>query len=131
MTDVQMLTGRALARVFGSFVVGLVIGVTGTGIHRWAQPWGLVAALVIVLVGGALGRAWTGGLGIFAVGMGVATATGLLGTSGPGGDVIVAAQPIGYLWFAGALVVALAALLPRRWFSDAPLVRRRDSSDAS
>jgi hypothetical protein len=131
VTDVQMLTGRALARVFGSFVVGAVIGVVGTGIHRWTEPWGLVIALVIVLVGGALGRAWTGWLGIFAVGMGVATATGLLGTSGPGGDVIIAAQPIGYVWFGGALVVALAGVLPCGWFSDAPAVRQGDSPDAS
>jgi len=119
-----MFTGRAMARVLGSFLVGAVIGVVGTGIHRWTPPWGLVAALVVVLVGGALGRAWSGWLGVFAVGMGVATATGLLGTSGPGGDVIIAAQPIGYLWFGSGLVAVLAGLLPRRWFADEPAGRQ-------
>ena len=118
MTGVEMLTGRALARVLGSFFVGVVVGVVGTGIHRLTQPWGLVGALAIVVVGGVLGRAWSGWAGILAVGLGVAAATGVLGSGGPGGDVIVAAQPIGYAWFAGALVVALAGALPRRWFRD-------------
>lgn len=131
MTAVQMFTGRAVARVLGSFLVGAVIGVVGTGIHRWMQPWGLVAALAIVVVGGVLGRAWTGWVGVLAVGLGVVTATGLLGSSGPGGDVIIAAQPIGYVWFSGALVAAFAGLLPRRWFLDEPAGRRGSSSDGS
>ena len=115
-----MLTGRAVARALGSVGIGVVVGVVGTGIHRWQQPWGLLGALAIVVVAGALGRAWTGWVGVVGVGLGVATATGVLGTSGPGGDVVVAAQPVGYLWFAGAAVVVLAGLLPRRWFSDDP-----------
>ena len=118
MTGVEMLTGRALARVLGSFAVGVFIGLVGTGIHRLTQPWGLAGALAIVLVGGALGRAWSGLAGMLAVGLGVAAATGVMGTGGPGGDVIVAAQPIGYVWFAGALVAGLAGVLPRRWFRD-------------
>lgn len=128
MTGVQILSGRGLARLLGAFVVGAVIGLVGTGIHRWMPPWGLLGALVLVLVGGVLGRAWIGSTGIMAVGLGVVTVTGLIGGGGPGGDVIIAAQPIGYAWFAGAIVVVGAAFLPRRWFSEAPA--RRTALDA-
>ncbi|WP_372593318.1 hypothetical protein [Actinotalea sp.] len=126
----QIFSGRGLARLAGSFVVGAVIGLVGTGIHRWMQPWGLIGALVLVLVGGVLGRAWTGSAGVLAVGLGVVTVTGLIGGGGPGGDVIIAAQPIGYLWFAGAIVVAGAAFLPRRWFSEAAALPRDADTDA-
>jgi hypothetical protein len=99
-------------------LLGVVIGVVGTGVHRLSPPWGLVIALGLVLVGGVVARAWSGGVGMLAVALGVATATAVLGARGPGGDVLVVADVLGYIWYAGGLMVALALLLPRSWFSE-------------
>ncbi|EYR63872.1 membrane protein [Actinotalea ferrariae CF5-4] len=115
-----LLSGRALLRLLGTGLLGLVVGVVGTSVHRAEPPWGLVLALLCVLSAGVLARAWTGWAGMLAVALGVFAAVSLLGGPGPGGDVLVALQPLGVVWYAGALTVALVALLPRRWFSDEP-----------
>lgn len=115
-----MLTGRTLARYLGAGLLGVVVGVVGTGVHRAERPWGLVLALLTVVVAAVLVRAWTGGAGLLALGLGVVTVVGLLGGPGPGGDVVVALDPYGVVWYAGAVLVAVAAVLPRRWFSDRP-----------
>ncbi|WP_152605531.1 DUF6113 family protein [Cellulomonas carbonis] len=114
----EPLTARALARPFGAFLLGVVVGVAGTGVHRWQQPWGLVLALAAVVAAGVLVRAWTGWVGMLALALGVFGVVSLLGQSGPGGDVVVAAQPVGYAWYLGGLAVALAGLAPRRWFGE-------------
>ena len=116
----ELLTGRALARYAGAGVIGAVIGVAGTSIHRASPPWGLVLALTAVLAGAMLARAWIGWAGMLALAMGLVTAVGVL-SAGPGGDVLLVADALGYVWYAGALVVALAGLAPSRWFSERPV----------
>ena len=125
---VELLSGRVLARCAGSVLLGVVIGVVGTAVHRVRPPGGLLLALLLVLVGGILARAWNGWVTMLALAMGVATAVGALAVSGPGGDVLIAADTLGYVWYAGALVVALAGLAPRGWFSDRPVGSRRSST---
>ena len=116
-----MLTGRVLARCAGAVLVGALVGLVGTGIHRSAQPFGLGIALLIVLVAAVLARAWAGWLGMLSLGLGLVTVIGLLSLRGPGGDVLIAAQPIGYAWYASALVIGLAGLAPAGWFSERPV----------
>lgn len=115
-----MPTGRVLARLLGTGLLGIVVGVVGTSVHRAQPPWGLLLALLCVLSAGVLARAWTGRAGLLAVALGVFAAVSLLGGPGPGGDVLVALQPVGVVWYAGALVVVVVAFLPRRWFTDPP-----------
>lgn len=115
------LTGRALARLLGTGLLGLVVGLVGTGVHRAQPPWGLLLALLCVLSAGVLARAWTGRAGLLAVALGVFAAVSLLGGPGPGGDVLVALEPIGIAWYVGALVVVVVAFLPKGWFADAPV----------
>lgn len=116
----DLVTPRTLARWAGAVLLGAVVGVVGTGVHRMMRPWGLVMALVVVALVGVVGRAWAGWPGVLAAGLGVATAVGVLGAQGPGGDVLVAADVWGYVWYAGALAVLVAAVLPRRWFAAEP-----------
>lgn len=115
-----LLGGRGLARLLGTGLLGLVIGVVGTSVHRAQPPWGLLLALACVLSAGVLARAWTGRAGLLALALGVFAAVSLLGGPGPGGDVLVALQPVGIAWYVGAVVLVAVAFLPRRWFSDAP-----------
>lgn len=115
------LSPRVLARWGASLLLGLAVGFVGTGVHRAVPPWGLVLALVAVVVMGVLARAWAGAGGAFVAALGVATAVAMLASQGPGGDVLVPAEPIGYVWYGGALATALAWLAPRRWFADRPV----------
>lgn len=118
MTVVAQQTPLILARAASLLVLGAFIGVVGTGVHRMTRPWGLVLALVLVALGGVVARAWVGALGVLAVGLGVAAATAVLAAQGPGGDVLVAGDAIGYVWYGGAVAAAVAFVLPRSWFSD-------------
>lgn len=101
--------------------MGAVVGLVGTGIHRSAPPFGLGLAFLTVLVAAVLARAWAGLPGMVSLGLGLVTLVGLLALRGPGGDVLIAADPVGYAWYGGALVVALAGLAPATWFSDQPV----------
>ena len=115
---------RSAGRTFGSAIVGLVVAAVGTGIHRANPPWGLVLALLIVFSAAVMVRAWARLPGVVAL----ATFLGLtilaMGLLDLGGDVIIAAQPVGYAWLASVAAVAVVGLLPRRWFSDEPIGRR-------
>lgn len=116
-----MLTGRVLLRAAALLCLGAAVGLVGTGVHRAAQPWGLVLALTTVLSAGVLARAWNGGVGLLALALGIFAVVGLLGGPGPGGDVVIALQPVGVLWYLGGFAVVPAAVLPRRWFRDEPV----------
>ena len=117
----DLISGRQIGRYLALLAVGALVGVVGTGVHRAEAPWGLVLALAMVAAAGVLARAWVGWVGVLAVALGVFTTVSVLAGPGPGGDVLVALEPVGIVWYAGALAVAAAALLPRRWFSSAPL----------
>ena len=117
----ELLNGRALARYAGAGLLGVVIGLVGTGIHRAERPWGLVLALATVLAAAVLVRAWAGWIGMLAMAMGLVTTVSVLAGPGPGGDVVVALDAVGITWYASAAVVVLAALAPRAWFSDRPV----------
>lgn len=118
---IDLTDGRTLGRLAGTLAIGVVVGLIGTAVHRWSVPWGLVLALLTVLCAGVLARAWAGWAGTLVLALGLATTVAVLASRGPGGDVLVAAQPVGYVWYGSALVVVLAGLAPRGWFSDRPL----------
>lgn len=108
-------------------VLGIVVGVVGTVAHRasmldGAVPVGLVLALLVVLSAGVLARAWAGFPGLAGYGIGWVVVVQLLSLQGPGGDVLIPGQAVGYVWIYGGLVlVAVVAFCPRSWFSDRPV----------
>lgn len=121
---VVMPPRRFPGRVLGSAVLGVVVAAAGTGIHRVNPPWGIALALLIVFSAAVMARAWVSWSGVLALGAAVVLTVLAMGRLGPGGDVIIAAQPVGYAWLASGVVVAAVGLLPRRWFSDEPIGRR-------
>lgn len=108
-------------RAIGVVSLGVLAGAIGTGVHRASQPAGLVLALAIVAFAAVTVRAWTGVGGILALDLTLGATLVALGLRGPGGDVLIPAQPIGYAWYASVLVVVAVLALPRRWFSDRQL----------
>lgn len=119
LTPVQPISPRDVARHLGLLALGVLVAVVGTGVHRSSPPWGLVLALAMVLATGVLARSWVGWTGLLTVGLAVVTTVAVLAGRGPGGDVLVALDWLGVVWYAGGALVAAAGLLPRRWFSDA------------
>ena len=130
MTAVE-LSRRILVRWAGAVLLGVMIGVIGTGVHRLARPWALLLALAIVLLGGVVARAWAGGGAVLALGLGVATMTAVLAVEGPGGDTLVPADVYGYVWYVGGLAAGLAMLAPRSWFREHPAIGHGDAPGAA
>ncbi|AEG43718.1 DUF6113 family protein [Isoptericola variabilis] len=121
--------GRAVVvHVLLAVGLGVVAGVLGTVTHRttWLDlPVGIVLAFALTASTGVVCRAWSGLGALLGCGAGWLLAVQVLAVSGPGGDVLVPAQPIGLWWTYGGLVVlAVVAFLPRSWFSDRPVRRR-------
>ena len=113
----MILDPRTLGRLAGCVLVGAAVGVIGTAVHR-ALPWGLVLALGAVVAAAVFGRAWGGGPGVVATGLGLAVTVGVLAGEGPGGDVLVVPDAIGWTWALGFALTGVAFLFPRSWFGD-------------
>lgn len=126
-------TARAASvwQLLGSLLLGVVVGVVGTGVHRVNQPWGLVLAYLTVLSAAVLVRAWARGRGLVAFGLGLAAVVLAMAYVRPGGDVLVTDEGIGYAWLASPALLVVALALPRRMFADAPMVRRREPGEPS
>lgn len=102
-------------------LLGVVFAIAGTAFHRWTPPLGVIMALVAVAAGGVLARTFADRRGAVGYAVAVLVTIFLATWWRPGGDVLVAAQPIGYVWLVGSLVVGCVGLAaPRGWFRDEP-----------
>ena len=118
-------------QLLGSALLGVVVGIVGTGVHRTNQPWGLVLAYLTVVSAAVLARAWARGLGTAAHGLGLVATLLAMAFVRPGADVLITDEALGYAWIAAPLLLLGVALLPARLFSDRPMVRRRDQGQPS
>ncbi len=102
-------------------VMGVVFAAAGTAFHRWTPPWGVVMALLAVVAGGVLARTFADRRGAVGYAAAVLVTVFLATWWRPGGDVLVAAQPIGYVWLVGSILAGAAGMAaPRGWFRDEP-----------
>lgn len=126
MHSAPALSWSTIGKAVLTLVLGVVVGLMGTVMHRSIQPWGLVLSLLLVLAAAVTERAFGGLVTWIGFALGLGTAILALSQTGPGGDVLVpAGQKIGLVWLVGAGVVAVVAmLLPGKWFSDVPLPAR-------
>ncbi|HEY0117607.1 MAG TPA: hypothetical protein VGC04_02380 [Cellulomonas sp.] len=124
------LTAAVLGKAVATLVLGLVVGAVGTVMHRWHEPWGVVACLALVVAAAVTSRAWAGWPTWIAYAGGVFFAVQALSQTGPGGDVLIpSGQVIGWVWVIGSIGLALViGLLPARLFRDKPRGRRRATS---
>ena len=115
------MPGNVTLRLVGCAFLGALVAAVGTGVHRMSPPSGLLLAYLTVLTAAVLVRAWARAAGMVVLALAVLATVLAMAFVRPGGDVVVAADAVGYAWLAGAAVVVLAGLLPRRLFSDSPL----------
>jgi hypothetical protein len=107
-----------LPRAVGVVAIGVVVGLVGTGVHRANQPTGVIIALAIAASAGVMVRAWARWAGVVLLAGVLALVIVVLAGVDRGGDVVIAAQRISYVWFASVPVVLATMALPRAWFSD-------------
>ncbi|MDR2565869.1 MAG: hypothetical protein LBC97_07390 [Bifidobacteriaceae bacterium] len=82
-----------------------------------AFPLGLVMAVVGVFGWAVAARALAGWAGVFGAAVGSFAAAQASALPGPGGDLVIQGDWIGFAWAVAApLVTMAAAFLPRRWF---------------
>ena len=102
-----------------ALVLGGLVGLVGTVAHRQWLPWVLVLSLLAVLAAAVMVRAWIGGGGLVAYGLGWLALVQVAATAGPGGDVLLPGDAWSYVWMgAGMVMIGVAAFAPRRWFTD-------------
>lgn len=118
-------------QVFACVLLGGVVAVVGTGVHRVNQPWGLVLAYLTVFSAAVLARAWGRVSAFVGLGTGLTTLLFAMAFWRPGGDVLVTDHAIGWAWIAAPVVLLVVAALPQRLFSDRPVNPRRDPGQPS
>lgn len=131
MPETSPARSNLLWQVLGSVVLGVAVGVVGTGVHRANAPWGLVLAYLTVVSAAVLARAWGRGRTVAAYALGLAGMVLAMAFLRPGDDVLVTDEAIGYAWIAAPVLVVAVVLLPARLFADRPMVRRRDPEQPS
>ena len=97
-------------------VLGFLVGIVGTGAHRYKPYWGLVCALGLVLSATVFARAWKSytGQAVFSLTWG-AVALPLAFAQGPGGSTLVWTDTLGKWWLVGGGIAAIAPVfIPRR-----------------
>lgn len=108
-----------VAAVLACLVLGLVVGLTATVVHRWRVadlPLGLVLAVVTVVVGGLTARSWGRGAGLLGFAVGTVGIIQAMAFVVAGGDVLVPGDTLGMVWLLGSVAaVGVAAFLPERW----------------
>lgn len=116
--------GRTPGALVAVVVLGVVVAVAGTLVHRWdAEGWpaGLLLALVTAALAAVAARAGAGAAGVVLLGLAAVVTSQTMAFVSPGGDVLVTDEVIGYAWLLGLpLSTVVAAVTPRRWYSGEP-----------
>ena len=97
-------------------LLGLAVGVVGTGGHRFEPPWGLVCVLLLVISAAIFARAWKSWLGwlVFSE-VWLAIVLLLYFFRGPGNSVVISGDRLGWTWIIGGIIAAaVPALIPGR-----------------
>ena len=111
---------RNVLAIVALAVVGLFVAIVGTAAHRYEPYWGTLLAISLVLVSALFARAWRAwmGLSLFA-GAWAALLLYLTYIDGPGGNIVILEDALGFAWFVGGAAAIIAvAFVPRRFVSE-------------
>lgn len=118
-----------MARVVWSVLVvaalGAITALVGAGAHRALGWTGLGLCLAMMVAATVFARAWRGFVGLTAMAVPWTVLTIMFAMPGPGGSLLIVQDAHGLAWvYGGAAAFAVAALAPRRLFSDRPELQR-------
>ncbi len=107
---------RRLLEIVVSAVLGAVVAIVGAVAHRTWRPTALILCVLLVLLSVVFVRTWAGWLGVLALAVPFVALTYVFSLQGPGGDLLIAGDALGYSWlFGGSGAVVLACLIPPSW----------------
>lgn len=114
-----MRNAPALVRAVIGLLAGVFVGALGSLTHRSIPPWGLVLGVVATV----LLSIWLRSSGDWAaLGGGILgwfVTVQILSMAGPGGDLLILGDGLGYGWFiAGTIATLAGGFLPRRFLAE-------------
>lgn len=119
MKEIKSVVWWKAIEYLTAFMLGGLIALVGTAVHRQWQPIMLLAALLVVLSGAIMMRAFSGMIAVGIYGVAWFVVVQILSLVGPGGDVLLPGQILSYVWLIGGLVmITIASFAPRKWFSE-------------
>ena len=121
-------TGQKYWRALATFALGVAMAGIGTTVHRYhfelAGKWlagGIVLTLLATVVASVFARAVADWLGVLTYAIGWFAVVMVLSLQGPGGDVLIVGDWLGYVWsYVGMLLAVSGLLVPRAWMSEQP-----------
>lgn len=122
--------------VIGLGVLGVVIGALGSTVHRLHHEifgnWiavGIFLAFAATAAGSLFARALADWAGVFAYAAGWLIAVLALSVGGPGYNVVIAADVLGYVWsYVGVFIAIWAVAAPRKWLRESARVPSSDEN---
>ena len=96
-------------------VLGAIVAAVGAVAYRSYPPIGVILSVFLVLMAAVFVRTWSSWLGVIAFAVPFVALTYAFTRTGPGGDLLITPDHLGYGWlYGGAGAVVIACLLPAR-----------------
>lgn len=101
-------------------LLGVVVGVVGTGGHRYEPYWGSVCVLVLVVSAAVFARAYRAWAGLMAFALTwLAVVLFLYSANGPGDSIVILSDGLGKVWlYGGAVAAASPAMIPEKYVKE-------------
>ena len=111
---------RRLVEIAVSAALGAVVAIVGAVAHRSIPPIAVILCCVLVLLATVFVRAWAGWTAVLSFAVPFVVLTYVFTLHGPGGDLLIAGDALGYSWlYGGAGAVVLACVMPPSWIGRA------------
>jgi len=106
---------RRAIEIVVSAILGAIVASVGAIAYRSFPPIGLILSALLVLTALVFVRAWGGWTAVLAFAVPFVALTTIFARQGPGGDLLIAGDSLGYAWLiASTLAVLIACVLPAR-----------------
>jgi hypothetical protein len=106
---------RRAIEIVVSAILGAIVASVGAIAHRSYPPVGLILSALLVLAAIVFVRAWGSWGAVLAFAIPFVALTFVFARQGPGGDLLIAGDSLGYAWLiASTVAVLIACVLPAR-----------------